>query len=781
MSVSFCIHGHFYQPPRENPWLGAIPVEASAAPMRHWNERILRESYAPLAFARRLDGNGRIADILNCYAWINFNAGPTLLHWMRRDAPETLARMREGDAAGKIRWGRGNAMAQIYHHVIMPLATREERELEIRWAIDDFRFHFGRDPEGMWLSECAADIPTLESLAAHGITFVILAPRQAKAVIVDGARREVSGGTVNVGEPYRVALPSGASITAVFYDGGLSQAIAFEGLLGNGETFWQRISAAAAALAEKNAGRALLTIATDGETYGHHFTFGEMALAHVLAQGYSGRDGLALTNLAAYIADNPPVHQAEIHAPSSWSCVHGVERWRSDCGCTDGGHPGWNQNWRRPLRFALDRMREAVRGHFAVAGQNCFTDPAGALAAYGEVLADPNRSDAFAARWFTGDAAAQDRAWKLLAMQEQSLAAYASCAWFFDDIGRIEPENALTFALRALDLARETGGSGETAAMEKELVHALSNQPGLGTGRDVFLREVLPRREDAASLSLMAWTLLASQGGLPEPGRSARHDWPELSLEFTAGEEREKDEQQGLAVIRSRHERLGSRHAWTFSPGPPARAVGSSFVPHAEATMRVRPDRPDDDVGRGEEKSRSVRDLSRPARDALLTLCLENREKILAPELQAAAGHAASLLSPRAEGQNDLTRPELWGTFLPYLARECMENDAIDAERILVAAQILARHLTAAQAALARDMARESLLAALDDAAAPGRSPQSGQTPRTPRSLDDAALAARARKARGLLPGMDWWAVQNRLWELGAHAFPLLAAELGFR
>jgi alpha-amylase/alpha-mannosidase (GH57 family) len=398
-----------------DPWLAAVLPEGSAAPCTDWNQRITRESYAPLARARRLDNLGRISEVLNCYEWMSFNAGPTLLNWMAKADPDLVSLMVRADRASIERLGHGNALAQAYHHMIMPLATAEDRAIEIRWAIDDFRHYFGREPEGMWLPECAADLPTLESLAGQGIRFVILAPRQAAAVVENGTAFPVNERSLKAGEPYRVALPSGKSITAVFYHGGVSQAIAFEGLLRNGENFWQRIVGEAGNLARQGRESSLLTLATDGETYGHHFTFGEMALAYVLAQGASGRDNIHLTNLPAYIAAHPPVREVLIREPSSWSCAHGVERWRGDCGCTDGGHPGWNQRWRGPLRSALDVARDAVKQHFFTAGQECFKDAGAALAAYGEVLAAPQKAASFAAAWFTGNGAVHDKAWKLLA------------------------------------------------------------------------------------------------------------------------------------------------------------------------------------------------------------------------------------------------------------------------------------------------------------------------------------------------------------------------------
>ena len=770
MPVSLCIHGHFYQPPREDPWLGGMLCEASAAPMRHWNERILRESYAPLAWARRLDANGRIADIINCYEWMSFNAGPTLLQWMRREAPETLARMKAGDADSIARWGHGNALAQIYHHVIMPLASPEDRALEIRWAIDDFRFHFGRDPEGMWLSECAVDTPTLESLADQGIAFVILAPRQAKAVLTDGAFVPVSEAGLDIGLPYRVPLPSGRAVTAVFYNGPLSQAIAFEGLLRDGEHFWQRIAGEARALGAAHAGPgdALLTLATDGETYGHHFTFGEMALAHVLAQGYTGRDGIRLTNIAAHIADNPPQRDVALHEPSSWSCVHGIERWRSDCGCTDGGHPGWNQQWRAPLRAGLDFARAGMQRHYAEAGAACFTDPAAALMEYGTVLADPGRADAFAATHLVSDPALRDRGWKLLAMQELSLASFASCAWFFDDIGRIEPENALTFALRALDLACETGGPDLLPGMLDILAAARSNQPELGDGRALFDKDVLPRRGGAATLCLLAWLRAAARHGRPLAGATYAENWPAARVELAPLRDEKDGGQSGEARVRAGFETDGSAFRWRMEPLSVTAAPDSAFTSLAHTALRATAHASAPgcaDIG----DAVRVGDFGRPLRDTVLCEFLEERERAARPAALAGAAHALSLMDVWHEAQHDLTLPEYWTPVLPYVPAAAMfavELSDANRERLR---EILERQLSGYARRLAEAVVRERLLEALEAADA------------TPVHSGDHALARAVSTARLLLPGMDCWSVQNRLWELGPGAFPALAAELGFR
>jgi hypothetical protein len=526
MKKYLCIHGHFYQPPREDPWLGKILPEGSAAPFRHWNERITRESYTPMAFARRLDGAGRITEIVNCYEWMSFNAGPTLMSWLARSAPGTHEAMVAADKASLTRLGHGNALAQVYHHVIMPLAKARDKELEVAWAVADFTARFGRAPEGMWLAEAAVDTPSLEVLAAHGIAFTILSPTQAKAVANVGSDqwRPVNPGNLNILEPYLVELPSGRSIAVFFYNGPLSQAVAFERLLADGEQFWRRLSGAA--------GDGLLTLATDGETYGHHFKFGEMALAYALSQAREGRDGLAVTNFGAYLTATPPRHKVALHEPSAWSCAHGVERWRSDCGCTDGGHPGWHQRWRAPLREALNTLKDAVDAHYDALAPGLFTDPGEALQQYGRVLAGLSGAASFQKTFFAKGLSQEglDKAWKLLSMQQWALASFASCAWFFDEISRLEPVNALTFALRALELARQTGMADLTPRLEQVLALAPSNLPELGNGKTIWRAMVLPRLETPATLAGQAALTLLAEGRFPAEGENAEVAWPGASV-----------------------------------------------------------------------------------------------------------------------------------------------------------------------------------------------------------------------------------------------------------
>jgi alpha-amylase/alpha-mannosidase (GH57 family) len=558
------IHGHFYQPPREDPWMDAIFPEGSAAPSLHWNERICQESYAPLAFARRLDGQGRIIEIMNCYEHISFNFGPTLLTWMERHAPEVYARVLEGDRKSLERLGHGNAIAQIHHHVIMPLASDLDKRAEIAWALADFEARFKRPAEGLWLSEAAVDTRTLELLALAGIRFTILAPRQARQVADIGRDNwtEANEGDLDIRRPYLVELPEGRSIAVYFYDGPLSQAVAFEGLLGHGDRFWGRLSSMA--------GEGLLALATDGETYGHHFKFGEMALAFALSQARAGVAGVRLSNYATFLAENPPLRRVRIHERSSWSCVHGVERWRADCGCNAEHKPGWNQRWRAPLREGLDAVKARIDRHYLSLGASLFAAPEEALVQYGRVLAGLDTEAEFAAKHFRKRLSPEQRhtAWRLLTMQKWALSSFASCAWFFDDLGRIEPLNALTFCLRAMQIGMRTGLEDLEPLLLSHIGRASSNDPALGSGHDLWVHEVRPRRESTETILAQALMRLWAEGGLPGPDEAARVDWPGLAVEVAVSGRDDEDNLHGRARISWSRESGCDECAWAWElPG----------------------------------------------------------------------------------------------------------------------------------------------------------------------------------------------------------------------
>ena len=518
MTKALCIHGHFYQPPRFDPWLEEVLPEGSAAPAHDWNARITRECYAPLAYARRLDGAGMISELVNCYAWMSFNFGPTLLRWMELHAPGAYARILDADRQSLRRLGHGNALAQVYHHPIMPLATDLDKDLEIGWAVQDFESRFGRKPEGMWLAETAVDEATLAALVRAGIRFTVLAPRQAKAVrpVGSGEFSPVTEDTLDTTRPYLVPLPQGKSMTVFFYHGSISRAVAFERLLENGEQFWARLSGPFPG--------GLRHIATDGESYGHHFLFGEMALAYVIEQAREGRDGMILTNYGAYLQANPARDEAQIHENSSWSCAHGLERWKTHCGCSNGSHPDWMQDWRRPLRRSLNYLKYYVDEHFFKRGSTLFHTPGLALAEYGLTLAGAETLDGFLDRHALPGLIPNQRqdACRLLLMQQLALASFASCAWFFDDIARIEPLNGLIFARRALDLLVATGGADVEAGFVRILSEAQSNMREEWDGAALWRDVVTPRRPRLADLA--AYVL-----GPDAAPRGERH-WPGLFL-----------------------------------------------------------------------------------------------------------------------------------------------------------------------------------------------------------------------------------------------------------
>jgi alpha-amylase/alpha-mannosidase (GH57 family) len=499
---SVCVHGHFYQPPREHPWLEIVELTDEAYPFHDWNERITAECYQPNTRARILDEQGRIQRIVNNYARISFNVGPTLLAWLEEAAPETYAGILDADRRSMARFGgHGSAIAQVYNHMIMPLANERDRRTQVVWGIRDFVHRFGREPEGMWLAETAVDEATLELLAEQGIRFTILSPYQASRTrrIGETAWHDVHGGRVDPTMPYRVSLSSGRSITVFFYDGPISRAVAFEGLLDSGQRFERRLLEGF----NDRPGPQLVNIATDGESYGHHHRHGEMALADALHR-LSAREDIKVTNYAQYLATHPPTHEAQVVPSSSWSCAHGVERWRSDCGCTTGA-PGRHQRWRAPLRAALDFLRDELAGRFERMAAPLLADPWAARDDYIDVILDrdPERIDAFFEDHATRelDADEQRRTVQLLGMQRQAMLMYTSCGWFFDELARPEPLQVLRYAARAIQLARlAIGTSGlmvggrvdlEEAFVER-LAAAESNDPRYGDGRGIYEQRVRP-------------------------------------------------------------------------------------------------------------------------------------------------------------------------------------------------------------------------------------------------------------------------------------------------
>ena len=465
------LHGHFDPPPREDPWLEVVEREANAAPAHDWNARITQECYAPMAAARVLDARGRLARLVNCYEAMSFNVGPTLAEWLERDSPTVWRAIVAADHASVVRLGHGNAIAQPYHHVILPLASPRDRRIEIAWGIADFRRRFGRDPEGMWCPETAVDEATLVALADAGIRFTIVAPHQVANPPVDG-------------RPLRFDAGQGRSIALCVYDGALARDIAFGPLLRSGDALAARLLDSSP-LAGGTAAPLVRSVATDGETFGHHHTFGEMALAAALAR-VAASGTVRVTNFASVVAESGKLEAARLVSPSSWSCVHGVERWRSACGCATAPGRGWSQAWRAPLREALTWLATELRGRWERESPALFTDPMATLERFGDVVADDGPATAVWVRdrLRAPTDATLHAARRLLEQERATLRTFTSCAWFFDDVAGLEPRQVLRYAARAIELAGDDGTLRD--GLVARLAAAVSNDSAEGTAADLF-------------------------------------------------------------------------------------------------------------------------------------------------------------------------------------------------------------------------------------------------------------------------------------------------------
>jgi alpha-amylase/alpha-mannosidase (GH57 family) len=491
-----CIHGHFYQPPRENPWLETVELQDSAFPYHDWNERVTAECYAPNSCARLLDGDGRIQGIVTNYSGISFNFGPTLLSWMKDNQPEIHNAIVEADKQSRERFsGHGAAIAQVYNHMILPLANTRDKQTQVIWGIRDFESRFGRKPEGMWLAETAADIETLDVLAQHGIKFTILSPYQAsrtRPLAEEQEWQDVNGAHIDPTMPYLVKLPKGRSMAIFFYDAPVSQAVAFEKLLVNGEKIAARLRAA---FDDSRDHDQLVNIATDGESYGHHFQFGDMALAFLLHEIQTNPE-IKLTVYGEYLESHPPTHEVEIHEGSAWSCSHGVARWKSDCGCCAGGHEGWNQQWRAPLREAMDFLRDNLAGFYEDQAQAFLKDPWAARDDYISVILDRSAANVagFLSRHAVRGLDEPERVTtiRLLEMQRHAMLMFTSCGWFFDEISGIEAVQVIQYAARALQLASELGAKDLEPVFLEILEQAKSNLPENQNGRVVYEKFVVP-------------------------------------------------------------------------------------------------------------------------------------------------------------------------------------------------------------------------------------------------------------------------------------------------
>ncbi|MDE2945028.1 MAG: DUF3536 domain-containing protein [Gemmatimonadota bacterium] len=459
--VTVVLHGHFYQPPREDPWTGRIRGEPGAAPFENWNERIAAECYEPLARAGAFD-------------WLSFDLGPTLARWLEGERPDIHESFVRGDRASRERLGHGNAVAQPYHHIILPLASRREKETEVRWGLRDFERRFGRCAEGMWLPETAVDMETLDVLAAQGVVFTVLAPHQVA---------EVPAGCVG-----RVRLAGGREIAVFIYDGGLSHGVAFGALLDGSDAWFEALRSAA--------GREIpfVALATDGETFGHHHRGADRTLMRVISR--AGKSGeVNIGNFAAALDAAGEVSPVTLQEPTSWSCAHGVERWRGECGCRMAPHLDLQQRWRGPLRKALQSLAAGLDEAYVELAPGRLPDPDRAMEALGEVLGAPPGLEDFAARAAgagTGGGECRDEALALLEVARDRAAMFTSCAWFFDDVAGLEAKQVLGYAAHALDrlrrLAPERAQALE-AALVADLAKAPANDADVGNAAVVYARE----------------------------------------------------------------------------------------------------------------------------------------------------------------------------------------------------------------------------------------------------------------------------------------------------
>jgi len=492
------IHGHFYQPPRENPWLEAIELQDSALPFHDWNERICKECYNPNSVSRIVDNRNRILDIVNNYEYMSFNFGPTLLSWLEEYAPLTYERIIKADIESISQHnGHGNAMAQVYNHIIMPLANTRDKETQVKWGIRDFEYRFGRKPEGIWLAETAVDDETLKVLVDNGIKFTVLSPYQALKMKKQSDKewQDVSWGNIDPARSYRYTIKSDTSksIDLFFYDGAISRSVAFDELLTDGNKFIKRLKEG---VSEYRNYPQLINIATDGESYGHHTKFGDMALSYVL-KIKAEDEGFKITNYAEYLDKYKSDYEADIKQASSWSCFHGVGRWKEDCGCSTGGHPGWNQKWRAPLREALDYLRDELAKIFEKEGVKYFNKDVWEVRnLYIDVILDRSFSNIknFQKQHFNSDLTYEQKVsgMELLEIQRQALLMYTSCGWFFSEISGIETVQIMKYAARAMQLASNFTKIDLEQNFLNILGQAKSNLSEHGTGKDIYEKFVKP-------------------------------------------------------------------------------------------------------------------------------------------------------------------------------------------------------------------------------------------------------------------------------------------------
>lgn len=509
------LHGHFYQPPREDPWLNRIERQPSAAPFHDWNERILAECYRPNAFARILDEQGRVVRIVNNYEFLSFNFGPTLLSWLEEHDVEVYQRILTADRLSAERLeGHGNAIAQVYNHVILPLANERDKYTQIRWGIADFQHRFGRFPEGMWLAETAIDAATVKALVDCGIRFVILAPSQAQRIRPLGQTEwiDVSQGQIDPSRPYRCFTPDRSGYLDIFFfDGPISRDLGFGDIVYSTQSLAERIRLAIRP--DRKGEPYLINCATDGETFGHHKRSVERTLAYAFCEEFPRR-GWQVGNYGHFLSHHPPTWEVQLKPVTAWSCAHGVGRWSRDCGC--GAVPGWHQRWRQPLREALNWLRDQLAEIYETEAKAYLRDPWLARDRYIEVILDRERCEAFLQEHQSHRLTAEDRVQvlRLLEMQRYGQLMFTSCGWFFEELARPEGVQILRYAARAIELA----AAATKVDLEEEFLLRLSKAPSnlelYKDGRGVYQALVRPRRVSPQRL-VAQHAMLSLVNGVP--------------------------------------------------------------------------------------------------------------------------------------------------------------------------------------------------------------------------------------------------------------------------
>ena len=525
--IALVVHGHFYQPPRENPWTDEVPREPTAAPFPNWNARIHAECYRANAYARIYGPKQRVASIVNNYAEMSFDLGPTLARWIARHDDQVMRRIRQGDVDQQTRLAAGGAMAQVWGHPITPLLSERDLRTQILWGQIDFRQRFGHEAAGMWLPETAANEATLAALIDAGVKFTILAPEQIEAVrSPDGVWQAVTSENLDTGRAYRFLHPdgSGRSIALAIFDGPLSRDLAFGTATRDAASFLEAMRHSAER--SKVVGKRLVLAASDGELYGHHKKFADLTLAYAVNVAAPVQD-MEITNLDAYLAESPPTWELRLRPGpdgegTAWSCGHGLGRWLRDCGCRMHEVKGSSQAWRAPLRQALDLLRDRAALFFADDAGDLLPDPWQARDAYGEFVDEAPDARKKRLRALGRPALRQDRgqssmrALLHMEMQRSLLLMYASCAWFFDDIAGAEAAIAMRRAAHAMDLWKQLDGKPPERALVQILAQGRSNDAKLGTGADAFARACTDRVTPESAVARAAFSCLAAMA----PGQS---------------------------------------------------------------------------------------------------------------------------------------------------------------------------------------------------------------------------------------------------------------------